>query len=79
MKLELNLRRLGGVVKEGVKEMIKLLPISNRMRRKTELFRRILGVFRGYEEEMVEKFLPVVVKDFSGSISVKIARGHNRE
>ena len=76
MKLELNLRRLGGVVKEGVKEMIKLLPISNRMRRKTEMFRRILGVFRGYEEEMVEKFLPVVVKDFSGSVSVKIARGH---
>ena len=70
MKLELNLRRLGGVVKEGVKEMIKLLPISNRMRRKTEMFRRILGFFRGYEEEMVEKFLSVVVKDFSWSVSV---------
>ena len=25
---------------------------------------------------MVEKFLPVVVKDFSGSVSVTITRGH---
>ena len=75
MKLELNLRRLGGVVKEGVKEMMKLLPLSKRVR-KTEMFRRMIEVFRGYEEEMIEKFLATVVKDFSGSVSVKIARGH---
>ena len=75
MKLELNLRRLRGVVKEGLKEMLKLLPLSKRVK-KAEMFKRMIGVFRGYEEEMLEKFLAVVAKDFSGSVSVKITRGH---
>ena len=75
MLLKLNLRKLEGVVKEGVKEMLSHFPVSRTVK-KSSWYKRIIGASREYEEEMNQEFLPVVVKDFDGSVSVKITRGH---
>ena len=78
MLLKLDLRKLEGVVKEEVKEMLSHFPVSRKVK-KSSWYKRIIGASRDYEEEMTKEFIPVVVKDFEGSVSVKVTRGHIEE
>ena len=71
MRIDLDLVQLGDIVKESTDLIKEKFRVSNRGR-KSSWWRKLLDAFRNYEESINTKFLPVLVKDFGGSVSVKV-------
>ena len=55
--------------------MIRDLGVESRRQRRSGWYRRILGVIEQYKQNVVENLIPLIIEDFSGSISVKMKGG----
>ena len=74
MKVSLEEHKLGGFVCEGVAKVIKMLNVSRRGK-KSAWYKSALYSLGIYEEKLKGNLIPAIVKDFGGSISVKVVGG----
>ena len=75
MLVDLELKALENIVKDGVKEMMSQAGGRSRGAKKRPLFKSLKEVITGYQHKMQNEFLPVLVKDFGSSIEVKFSGG----
>ena len=74
MKLKLELKDLEKIVKDSVRGILTNLNISRKSKR-CQWFKNLAEKLRHYEDALVGSYLPVVVKDFEGTVSVKLIGG----
>ena len=74
MKVSLEEHKLGGFVCEGVAKVIQMFNVSRRGK-KSAWYKRVLYSLGIYEEKLKGNLIPAIVKDFGGSISVKVVGG----
>ena len=74
MKIKLEEQVLDGFVKKCRIEMLSRLEVSRSQKRKA-WFIKVASALIDYEESMKKSFIKVVMKDFSGVVSVKISGG----
>ena len=74
MKVSLEEHKLGGFASEGVAKVIKMFNVSRRGK-KSSWYKKVLDSLRIYDEKLKGKLIPAIVKDFGGSISVKVVGG----
>ena len=75
MKVNLEVQGFTSIVKETSSFMIRDLGVESRRQRRSGWYRRILGVIEQYKQNVVENLIPLIIEDFSGSISVKMKGG----
>ena len=74
MKLKLEVANLEKIVGDSVQGIFTELNIS-RKSKICQWYKNLAEKLRHYEKALVDIYLPVVVKDFSGTVSVKLIGG----
>ena len=63
------------IVERTTASIILKLGVESRRQRRSVWYRKILAGIDQYKKNINEKLLPVIIQDFSGSISVKMKGG----
>lgn len=75
MKIVINIQSMTNIVERTTSSIKLKLGVESRRQRRSGWYRRILAVIDQYKKNIIEKLLPVIIQDFSGSISVKMRGG----
>ena len=75
MKIVINIQSMTNIVERTTSSIKLKLGVESRRQRRSGWYRRILAVIEQYKKNIIEKLLPVIIQDFSGSISVKMRGG----
>ena len=74
MKLKLEVANLEKIVRDSVQGIFIDLNISRKSKR-SQWYKNLAEKLRHYEKALLDIYLPVVIKDFSGTVSVKLIGG----
>ena len=73
--INLDVKALRSIVKDGIKEMMSFVAGRSRDARKRVWVVAVKAAIKEYQEKLEEEFLPTLVKDFSGSTVVRFKGG----
>ena len=74
MKVKLEENKLGTILKETVSQIIKKYNVLRRGKR-AAWYMKILQSLEKYKQKLSENLIPALVKDFGGTVSVKVVGG----
>ena len=72
MRIDLEYDELGNLIKECIDTMQNNFGVS-RVTKRRAWWKRVLVCLRDYENSIKTRFIPVLIQDFGGSVSVKIS------
>ena len=72
MKIQLDQGCLEGIVDKNVGDILSRWELSRRQKR-YGVYKRICAAIRKYQSDLKTTFLPILIADFSGTISIKIS------